>query len=172
MTRWAEKDVVVTVNGKHPPAAGAKRMTIKGVVQLVQGIGLRSGQKKGFVLKKGSKLKAGPYTFVVDKVETSQDVMGFDGLVDVYSVTMKFHHRKQLKTVDFIKELKFFDAGGKEIGSSMKSFMGTFEGGGEHTLTWLIKKTSTAKYVVKWTVFAKVVEFKVPLRHSGPIERK
>lgn len=167
-TEGSDADLLVRIQGKHKPAGGAKSMSLEGELPVALASDLQEGESKDVLLKAGSAFKVGPYTFKIAKTETSKAMFNFE-IQEVLLVSFTFDSPRQIARSDFLKELKFITAEGKEQPSKQKSFQGSFKSGGEHKITVAIAPTDKP-LTVKWAVYGKLRVQQVPLKLTGPVE--
>lgn len=134
------------------PAAGARELRLKANLVMVCGAGEKTAEQKNLVLKKGSRLAAGPVRLEIKSVKQ----------IDRSGMEMLLETESKASFVQ-IKKLRFIGPDGKEIkhqvmGSGRMGFAGRFT---YYRSFGLAKKVASVS--VEVTYFEKVDRLSVPL---------
>jgi hypothetical protein len=140
--------------GDQPPAPGAVKISVKADVVVLCSGGEKTAEQKDVALKSGTKIAAGPLTFLVGMTEATTD-LGEYKFMFVLSADRPFEST--------IKDFSFIDPAGKPMKSQVIiDFSSTSIEGGSYSRTYVLERM-VDKVTMKVTCFDNVVAVHVPV---------
>ncbi len=106
------KENFASIYGKAHASETARRMTIRGEVKYLSGIGLRKGRDRRVKLEVGEEIGAGKYDFVVKKIESDKDVVGKKE-AKVHRVSLELESDELIPDSAFVQKLRFASKDGR-----------------------------------------------------------